>query len=163
MIKYWILSFIRPGQISQGALYLSSWLSSIVLVINCLISEFLTLTPNITLQFATCYPKYEPQAIGSTGITLHRQHFHQHFHLQQSKQEWQWLVGTCPECDWSDRPQVLQKANEGASAWAAESLLKIINTLAHARASWAMEPQETSQRKRLLDFNSNNLNKMQGN
>ena len=62
-----------------------------------------------------------------------------------------------------DRPQVLQEANEGASAWAAESLLKIINTLAHARTSWAMEPQDTSQRKRLLDFNSNNLNKMQGN
>ena len=93
MIKYWILSFIRPGQISQGALYLSSWLSSIILVINCLISEFLTLTPNITLQFATCYPKYEPQAIGSTGITLHMQHFH----VQQSKQEWQC---TCRHVPW---------------------------------------------------------------
>lgn len=53
-------------------------------------------------------------------------------------------------------------SNDGAAAWAAESLLKIIDTLAHARTSWAMEPQETSQRERLLDFNSNNLNKMQG-
>lgn len=61
-----------------------------------------------------------------------------------------------------DRPQALQKANEGPSAWATESLLKIINSLAHTRTSWATEPQETSQWERLLGFNSNNLNKMQG-
>ena len=80
MIKAWSPSFSRPSEVilvirSQGALYLSSQLSSVSSVINCLTSEFLTLTPTITVQFATCYSKYESQAIGFTIITLSIQKF----------------------------------------------------------------------------------------
>lgn len=73
------------------------------------------------------------------------------------------LRGTCSAYRVGASPQVLQKANEGATARAAESPQKTVNILASARTPWATESQETSQWKTLLGFKSNNLNTMQGN
>lgn len=46
------------------------------------------------------------------------------------------------------------KANEGDPTWDTVTT-KIINIFAHARSSFATEPQETPQWKRLLVFGSN--------
>lgn len=66
------------------------------------------------------------------------------------------LLSVCSADIWQSEDSVT--ANEGEPTWDTVTT-KIINIFAYAGLSFATEPQETSQWKRLFAFGSNNLNR----